>query len=228
MLLVGALLGALLAVAAPAVASHVTGQIDACVHRNGSLRVVADNSSECKNSESALSWNIQGVQGEKGDQGEPGPAGAQGPAGPQGDTGPQGPQGPQGEQGPEGPQGPSGDTGPQGDQGPAGPQGPEGPQGPAGDGLALTTVVSGLSSSPTNAVTSLHAQCPEGFAPLNGYVMDEDGRSLTSIEVTDITIYDYMATFQPRTWAARVHNEGPFLNVELHVLCAQVGAAPTS
>ena len=40
-----------------------------------------------------LTWNIQGLQGPKGDKGDPGIQGPVGSQGPKGDTGPQGPAG---------------------------------------------------------------------------------------------------------------------------------------
>ena len=94
------------------------GAIQGCFQKNnGQLRVV-DAATDCRPSESPLSWS------------QTGPAGATGPAGPQGLTGLTGPQGPIG---PTGPQGPAGDTGPTGAQGPAGATGPSGPAGPKGD-----------------------------------------------------------------------------------------------
>src|SRR3954463_16341043 len=90
------------------------GVIYACYgNSNGQLRRV-NNPSECKNNETALAWNIQGLKGDKGDTG---------PQGPQGNTGATGPQGPAGTHGTAGPQGPKGDTGN------AGPQGSQGAQG---------------------------------------------------------------------------------------------------
>lgn len=112
--------------------------IDACYNgNNGQLRIV-DEPDECRPSEEAISWNIEGPQGETGPQGLEGPAGSQGEIGPEGPAGPQGPEGPQGPQGDTGPQGPQGEVGPvgpqgpKGDQGTIGPQGPQGEQGPAG------------------------------------------------------------------------------------------------
>ena len=73
-------LGLLVLVAATAIASAASGdgQIHACkIKRHGLLRVI-DASASCKRTETALSWNIQGVAG---------------PAGPEGPTGPQGPKG---------------------------------------------------------------------------------------------------------------------------------------
>lgn len=121
------------------------GTISACYRSDGALRVIdAEDGETCRNSETLLTWNEEGVpgpegpqgpQGDIGPQGETGPEGPQGEPGPQGVPGPQGDIGPQGDTGPEGPQGepgPQGDTGPEGQQGATGPQGEPGPQGPVG------------------------------------------------------------------------------------------------
>ncbi|MEP6893459.1 MAG: lamin tail domain-containing protein [Gaiellaceae bacterium] len=76
-------LGLLVLVAAGAIASAATGdgQIHACkIKRHGFLRML-DAGASCKRSETAVSWNIQGVAGPAG------PAGAPGPQGPKGDPG---------------------------------------------------------------------------------------------------------------------------------------------
>lgn len=116
------------------------GVIHACYsNSNGSVRLV-DSAANCKNNETAITWNQTGAAG---------PQGAVGPQGPAGPTGPQGTPGPQGPQGATGSQGPIGQTGPQGPQGqpgPAGPQGsagPQGPQGPAGTSRAFGSVFPG-------------------------------------------------------------------------------------
>jgi formylglycine-generating enzyme required for sulfatase activity len=67
------------------------GVINACVLKDGTLRIVA--APVCKKGETLLTWNIMGQQGEQGIQGEPGLQGDPGPAGPQGEQGPPGPQG---------------------------------------------------------------------------------------------------------------------------------------
>lgn len=121
-----ALLGAALAFLGGAVGTMVSAhgaditKIHACVKNNGEIRIVGANES-CKDSQSALDWNIQGPQGPAGPQG---PKGDPGPAGPPGPQGPAGPQGPEGIQGLQGPKGDTGPTGPQGSQGPPGPPGP--------------------------------------------------------------------------------------------------------
>ncbi|HLZ73162.1 MAG TPA: hypothetical protein VKV26_24930 [Dehalococcoidia bacterium] len=120
-------------------ASGSGGTITACVKDNGERNTrIVGTAADCKQNESALTWNQQGPAGPAGPQG---PAGPVGPQGPQGDTGAPGATGATGPIGPAGPQGPKGDTGPAGAtgatgatgaQGPAGPQGPIGAQGPAG------------------------------------------------------------------------------------------------
>lgn len=75
----------------------VNGVIHACYTKSGgSLRVIDDSVTNCKSTETSLSWNVQGVMG------------PQGPAGPPGIQGPPGVQGAQGPQGVQGPAGPSG------------------------------------------------------------------------------------------------------------------------
>lgn len=86
------------------------GEIDGCYAASGNLRVVADGEA-CRATETALTWN------QKGRQGDPGPTG---PQGQKGDTGLQGPKGDTGLQGPKGDTGAAGATGPTGSQGPSG------------------------------------------------------------------------------------------------------------
>ena len=96
---------------APGAGSATAAIITACAkNSNGDLRLVR-HATQCKSSETPISWNQAGPQGS---QGPPGPNGAQGPAGPQG------------------PQGPAGAAGPAGAQGTQGVPGPAGPPGPAG------------------------------------------------------------------------------------------------
>jgi len=118
--------------------------IYACYQRNsGELRKV-NSPVDCRNSEVAVAWNIQGPPGPIGPTGPAGPRGATGPvgpAGPQGATGPVGPAGPQGTTGPVGPAGPQGDPGLQGPRGFVGPQGPHGPAGPEGGPRAFAIVL---------------------------------------------------------------------------------------
>ena len=145
-------LAAALLLAVPTVQAQTADSIlYACFPSDGGRVRIVPSMSDCRSKETAVSWNVQGPQGDQGPQGETGPQGPVGPQGEtglQGDTGPAGPQGapgeqgiagPQGEVGPMGPQGIpgiAGPTGPQGIPGIQGPIGPEGPQGIAGaDGL---------------------------------------------------------------------------------------------
>jgi hypothetical protein len=66
--------------------------VNACVNRNGKLRVVDDPDS-CRRSERLLTWNMHGPAGEAGPPGATGPAGPAGAPGPPGPTGAAGPQG---------------------------------------------------------------------------------------------------------------------------------------
>jgi hypothetical protein len=84
-----------------------TSVIQACVRKNGRLRLVA-RPSDCRASERPVSWNVRGPQGPAGPAGpggSRGPAGIDGLPGANGAAGPPGPQGPQGERGPAGPKG---------------------------------------------------------------------------------------------------------------------------
>lgn len=99
--------GALAAAAIPDPDGTITGcyrTYAGLLHPQGSLRVV-DSPSECRSSESALTWNQQGKPGPVGPAGPTGKAGAPGPAGPQGEAGATGAQGGQGPTGPQGPPG---------------------------------------------------------------------------------------------------------------------------
>lgn len=93
-----------------------TSVIQACVRRNGLLRLV-QRPSACRASERPIAWNVRGPQG------QPGPAGPEGPAGP---AGPPGPAGIDGVPGVDGAAGSPGPQGPQGERGPAGPKGDPG------------------------------------------------------------------------------------------------------
>lgn len=74
-------------VGAGVVAAHpgapASGLIHSCVDKEGKLRIVAETDT-CKDKESPLDWNVQGIQGPKGDKGDPGPQGQPGLAGPGG------------------------------------------------------------------------------------------------------------------------------------------------
>jgi hypothetical protein len=159
---IGLVIGAALAGGVGYAAATViggAGVIQGCYKKeNGQLRVVGS-ASECLASESPINWNVQGVNGDKGDTGPQGPKGDTGDRGPQGFAGPQGPQGAKGDIGPSGP------VGSQGPQGPSGPPGPAGPQGPAG-----ATQVPGVYYTPSSLnetipslqTRTIQAPCPAG------------------------------------------------------------------
>ena len=101
------------AVAVARAPHDATAIIQACVRKDGRLRLVAQKS-DCRRAERPISWNVRGAQGEAGPPGPVGPAGADGAPGPgglDGATGPAGPAGPPGPIGERGPQGPKGDPG---------------------------------------------------------------------------------------------------------------------
>jgi hypothetical protein len=58
-------------------------KIHACVDAAGNIKIVGA-SATCKQHETAVDWNIQGVKGDKGDQGVPGAKGDPGVMGPPG------------------------------------------------------------------------------------------------------------------------------------------------
>ena len=166
--------------------------INACFKKSsGDLRVLKEGDS-CLPFESQLSWNSEGIQGEKGDpgpQGIQGPQGLPGAPGPQGEQGIQGVMGPIGLPGPQGVQGPMGDTGPIGAQGPQGVQGATGatgPQGPAGSsGSNDRYVFAGLSTTllTKRAEVGLYSKlvaCQTDFGPTS--------RPLKTVELLDSTI----------------------------------------
>jgi len=70
--------------------SRATGsQITVCVKKSGLIYVIGEDfkRTDCKKSDSLLSWNSEGVQGPKGDKGDQGDIGPIGPQGPKGDKG---------------------------------------------------------------------------------------------------------------------------------------------
>jgi type VI secretion system secreted protein Hcp len=91
---IGTALVAVLAAAATTYALAASGAsttqtINACVNRDGQMRLVAI-AGACRGNETALSWNTvgpAGAQGAQGVQGAPGQPGAAGPAGPAGASG---------------------------------------------------------------------------------------------------------------------------------------------
>lgn len=100
----------------------------------GQLRIV-ENASNCRNNETPLTFNQQGVAGPAGPTGATGPTGAAGATGATGPAGPKGDKGDKGDAGAAGATGATGATGPagaNGTQGLTGDTGATGPPGPAG------------------------------------------------------------------------------------------------
>ena len=95
------------AVAVARAPHDATGIIQACVRKDGRLRLVAQKS-DCRRAERPISWNVRGAQGEAGPPGPVGPAGVDGAPGPGGVDGAAGPAGPAGPPGPIGGRGPPG------------------------------------------------------------------------------------------------------------------------
>lgn len=120
------------AMATTALQQTATSVIQACQNnQTGLLRVVAS-ATDCRQNETALSWNVEGPAGPPGSPGATGATGATGPQGNPGETGPTGATGPQGDPGGTGATGASGPQGPQGETGPTGATGAEGPAGATG------------------------------------------------------------------------------------------------
>jgi hypothetical protein len=98
--------GALATAALTSATPPTTGVLTACVKSaTGDMRMVSD-ASQCKNGETATSWNVQGPAGPSGAKGDTGVTGLQG------DTGPSGPKGDNGDPGAPGAKGDKGDPGP--------------------------------------------------------------------------------------------------------------------
>jgi hypothetical protein len=100
-----ALVAALALVGLPASAQEPVVYTGCIASANGNLYAVHEGGvpmSPCQRNDRAISWNMAGQKGDKGDTGVgvPGPQGLTGARGPQGLTGPQGPVGPAGPQEP--------------------------------------------------------------------------------------------------------------------------------
>lgn len=176
-----------------------TSIIQACQNRvNGDLRVVADNSTECRTNEMAISWNERGVAGAAGAAGAVGAAGPTGPTGPQGATGANGApclstdpacKGAKGDTGATGPAGPAGSNGTNGTNGTNGANGAPCPstdpacKGAKGDqGDPGTNGTNG-----TNGATGPQGPVgPPGLSPT--YLADLPGVSLVGTKILANTI----------------------------------------
>lgn len=94
---VGSMIASLVALGGGfALASHDANTIHACVKDGtGGVRI-ASSPTECRASETPMTWAATGDRGLPGPQGPVGPTGPPGPSGPPGPAGPTGPPGPQG------------------------------------------------------------------------------------------------------------------------------------
>lgn len=164
-----------------------SGTIHACYSRSGgTIRVIDNAVTNCKQGETALSWSKQGAPG------------------PQGPAGPQGPQGPAGPAGPEGPQGPAGPAGPQGPEGPAGPAGPAG-------GVAGAHQVFELGNLDSTDVKGVQVLCPAGEVALGGghNIGKVDPNPPVSV-VLSLPVVDGMGT--PIGWRMEALEVVPYAN----------------
>src|SRR5579864_544252 len=163
--------GASLATAAISGSTAATTTIVACEqNQTGALRIVAD-PSECKNSETPISWNTTGPAGPPGPPGNDGTNGTNGTNGVDGApclpsipacVGPPGPAGKDGADGAPGAAGPAGPPGPKGDTGSTGPAGPQGPQGPAGTDATADTYVGQFGTNTGGAHEASSTVCTLG------------------------------------------------------------------
>ena len=197
--------------------------ISACLRSStGNIRVVAD-AAECRNNETALSWNAQGPTGPQGEQGVEGPAGPQGPKGEPGPAGPTGPEGPQGAAGPQGEAGETGPAGPAGPKGDTGATGPRGPQGPAGPGMTGYEIVEERVVVNILASNHVSVDCPAGKVVVGG-----GARSGANYDegYADMNILDSFPVDQD-TWFARAYYGGAYLHMNLTAYAICIDAPQT-
>ena len=195
LVLIAAAAGGGAAYATSTVTAAETNTIQACRdNKSGTLRMV-DDPSRCTAKESAVSWNVVGPVGPKGDTGLTGEQGPVGPVGPKGDTGLTGEQGPIG---------PKGDPGLTGAQGPVGPVGPKGDKGDTGaPGLSGYEIV--VTTTPIVAGwTQGSAICPTGKKILGGSAAASNGENVHGVpawNLQDRWIFSmYMASPQPNQY----------------------------
>ena len=202
--LVGAAVAAIAAAGVAYSSGGGSGTLTACVNdTNGNMRLVAS-ASDCRQHESAVTWNAEGQTG------------ATGPTGPQGPTGASGPTGPQGVQGP---------TGPQGVQGPTGPQGATGPQGPTGaDGVSGYEIVSASAAIGPGVIAFGTIPCPAGkHVTGGGWTLDDPiGR--------DVFVNQSGPNSDGTGWTGSIENTNTsgLVTVTLSAICANVSATSAS
>jgi len=157
--------------------------ISGCVDKKtGGLRI----SSKCLKTETQLTWNQEGIQGEVGPQGIAGLNGIDGLIGSQGTQGLQGLQGLQGIQGTQGAPGKDGVNGAMGPQGPTGASGPQGVAGSSsgGGGLLVRDVNNNLV----------------------GYLVDFLSNSATYVDTSSVSVGFGQPTVAFTVWVPRINN----------------------
>jgi hypothetical protein len=167
--------------------------IHSCVNSSGGTLKVVGPGEACKNQETALDWNQQGVPGPAGPPGPMGPPGPLGPVGQTGQMGAQGLRGIQGIQGPQGPQGPHGE--------------------PGSNGVA--NVVSRVKDAPVHHHSSSGvARCKAGEVAVGGGVegLNIEARGLPSLYGTAVIVtsapYPNEDGEKPTGWLGGVINVG--------------------
>src|SRR5277367_3554603 len=156
--MLGVAMGALFLAAAPATGRAQLVTLCYAPH----TRKIVNIDGVCSPPNRAITWNVDGVTGSRGQQG---PAGMQGPAGPTGPLGSPGPQGPAGPVGAVGPVGSTGATGPLGPAGEVGSEGIQGVTGPTGyDGEAGTNGVQFYTLGGGDLGTNVQLLFGPGFA----------------------------------------------------------------
>jgi hypothetical protein len=135
-------------------------------------------------------------------QGTPGPQGLQGNQGSQGSQGLPGVNGNNGLPGAAGLAGPKGDVGPRGDTGSQGEQGPQGPQGNQGVPGHLSSAPSDWQFASNNTYVNaggyatVIAECPAGYAAMNGGYYGWWGMSPQTITYEPAGLNNYPSKFR--------------------------------
>lgn len=155
-------------------AGAAPGEIAACVNTSSGTIKIVGATETCKNNETRLTWNTQGIQGPQGPQGATGPAGPTGPQGAVGLQGAKGDTGATGATGATGPAGPRGETGTAGAPGTRGPKGETGATGATGTqgtpGLSAYEVLTHSVNVPSDfqGAGTLVYSCPVGKKVIGG------------------------------------------------------------
>lgn len=172
--------------------------LTACVNdTNGNMRLVGS-AGDCRQHESAVTWNAEGQTGTTGP------------------TGPTGPQGPTGATGATGPQGPTGAQGPTGPQGPAGPTGPQGPTG--ADGVSGYEIVSASADIGPGVSAAGTIPCPAGKHVTGG------GWTTDQVFATGVFVNQSGPNADGTGWVGSIQNTNTSgsVHVTLSAVCALV------